>query len=103
MRQDAQRIIRWSRRNNVPILITEIGCVQFYDGITDGPPTPEDCPKFAAEIKRSYLDEGVGIVWSRLEDVRSIYVREAPKDQEGIPPSRVPNWLFLRSLGLPSN
>jgi len=78
VRKDAQRMIKWANKHNVPVMLTETGCVGYFndDGKREGPKTNEDCGKFAADIKKFYIDNGIGVAWWSLEGEKTIYNRD---------------------------
>lgn len=72
--KDAKRAIKWANKHKVPIMITEMGCVGFLEG-REGPATNDDCGRLAADIKKNYLDVGVGVSWWALEKEKTIFNR----------------------------
>lgn len=72
--KDAKKAIAWANKHQVPIMITEIGCVGFLED-REGPETNSECGKLATDLKSNYLDAGVGISWWALEKEKTIFNR----------------------------
>ena len=86
---DAQRAIKWANRHKVPMMLTETGCIGYLEG-KEGPKTNDECGKFAADIQKRYIDNGVGVTWWALEKEKTIYNRTCP-DGCWMPENLVPN------------
>jgi hypothetical protein len=104
--QGASTLIRWAKRNNVPVMLVEAGMVGYSDGKSDGPSSVQDRAFWASDIKRNYIDNGIGVgIWS-LEKNKTIFLRgkdEACKNSKcslWIPKSRKPDASYLKALGL---
>lgn len=76
---DAQRAINWANRHKVPVMLTETGCIGYLEG-KEGPKSNDDCGKFAADIQKNYIENGVGVSWWALEKEKTIYDRTCEKD-----------------------
>ncbi len=76
---DAQRAIKWANKHKVPVMLTETGCIGYLDG-KEGPKSNDDCGKFAADIQKHYIENGVGVTWWALEKEKTIYDRTCEKD-----------------------
>ena len=104
--QGARTLISWAKRNKVPVMLVETGMVGYSDGKSDGPSSTQDRALWAADIKRNYIDKGIGVgIWS-LEKNKTIFLRaqnEACKNSKcslWIPKSRKPDSSYLKALGL---
>ena len=76
---DAQRAIKWANKHKVPVMLTETGCIGHLEG-KEGPQSNNDCGKFAADIQKNYIENGVGVTWWALEKEKTIYNRNCKKD-----------------------
>jgi hypothetical protein len=101
VRKDAQRMIKWANKHNVPVMLTETGCVGYFndDGKREGPKTNEDCGKFAADIKKFYIDNGIGVAWWALEKDKTIYNRDCDKECF-LPRKLIPNKSLFEGFNL---
>ena len=89
--KDAARLTEWANRNNVPVILSETGCIGYVDGKTEGPKNPEDCGLFARDIYDTYVTNGVPVTWWALEKEKTIYVRDASSDKVWMPRERIPD------------
>ena len=89
--KDAARLTEWANKNNVPVILSETGCIGYVDGKTEGPKNPEDCGLFARDIYDTYVTNGVPVTWWALEKEKTIYVRDAPSDKVWMPRERIPD------------
>ena len=101
VKKDAQRMIKWANKHNVPVMLTETGCVGYFNdhGKREGPKTNKDCGKFAADIKKFYIDNGIGVAWWSLEKEKTIYNRDCDKDCF-LPRKLIPNKALFEGFGL---
>ena len=74
---DAKKAISWANKHNVPIMLSETGCIGHIKDI-EGPESNDDCGKFAADIQKNYIENGVGVSWWALEKEKTIYNRKWP-------------------------
>ena len=52
-----------SKDKNVPVIMSEGGCIGYVDGKTEVPKYPEDCGKYALDLYKFYfLNNGLGIL-----------------------------------------
>ena len=79
IRSAAARLRSWAIKNQVPVMISETGCISYTDGKTEGPANPDDCGKWASILKEEYLDHGIGVTYHALEKEKTIFKRQ-PKD-----------------------
>lgn len=89
--KDAARLTEWANKNNVPVILSETGCIGYVDGKTEGPKNPEDCGLFARDIYDTYVTNGVPVTWWALEKEKTIYVRDASSDKVWMPRERIPD------------
>ena len=99
--KDAQRIIKWANKHNVPVMLTETGCVGYFnnDSEREGPKTNEDCGKYAADVKKFYIDNGIGVAWWSLEGEKTIYNRDCGGNCFR-PRNLIPNKALFEGFGL---
>lgn len=74
VKANADRLVNWAKKTNVPVMVTETGCVSYVKG-REGPANPEDCGKFAADVYSHYVKRGIPIVWWGLEKEKTIFRR----------------------------
>ena len=58
-------------------MLSETGCIGHIKDI-EGPESNDDCGKFAADIQKNYIENGVGVSWWALEKEKTIYNRKWP-------------------------
>ena len=75
VRDDAKRAMDWANRHDVPVMITETGCVGYVEGL-EGPSGPEECGKYAADVHDLFVQNDIPVVWWGLEKERTIYVKQ---------------------------
>ena len=75
VRLDAERAANWSDKHEVPVMLTETGCIGFLKKI-EGPKSNKDCGLFAEDIQENYIDRGIGVTWWALEKEKTIYNRD---------------------------
>jgi len=99
--KDAQRMIKWANKHNVPVMLTETGCVGYFnsDSEREGPKTNEDCGKYAADVKKFYIDNGIGVAWWSLEGEKTIYNRDCGGNCFR-PRNLIPNKALFEGFGL---
>ncbi|NBT42729.1 MAG: hypothetical protein EBT20_20130 [Alphaproteobacteria bacterium] len=98
---DAQRAIKWANKHKVPVMLTETGCIGYLDG-KEGPKSNDDCGKFAADIQKHYIENGVGVTWWALEKEKTIYDRTCEKDC-WMPSKLTPNKAIFQGFKLKVN
>lgn len=98
---DAQRAIKWANRHKVPVMLTETGCIGYLEG-KEGPKSNNDCGKFAADIQKNYIENGVGVTWWALEKEKTIYNRTCEKDC-WMPSKLTPNTAIFQGFKLRFN
>ncbi len=91
VKKDAARLTEWANKNNVPVILSETGCIGYVDGKTEGPKNPEDCGLFARDTYDAYVTNGVPVTWWALEKEKTIYLRDAPSDKVWMPRERIPD------------
>lgn len=79
IRSSAKRLRSWAIKHQVPVMISETGCISYTDGKTEGPANPDDCGKWASILKEEYLNYGIGVTYHALEKEKTIFNRQ-PKD-----------------------
>jgi len=90
---DATRLVKWANRHQVPVMITETGCIGYVDG-KEGPSTNDECGKYAKDVYDNYVSKGVGVTWWALEKEKTIYNRKCLGDKgcdSWMPINREPN------------
>jgi len=91
VKKDAARLTEWANKNNVPVILSETGCIGYVDGKTEGPKNPEDCGLFARDTYDAYVINGVPVTWWALEKEKTIYLRDGPGDKVWMPAKRIPD------------
>ena len=76
---DSKRAIKWANKHKVPIMLTETGCIGYLKG-QEGPMDNNDCGKFAKDIHKHYIENGIGVSWWALEKEKTIYNRTCARD-----------------------
>ena len=99
VQKDAIKAIRWANKHQVPIIISETGCVGYL-AKKEGPQSNEDCGSFGADIKSNYLDRKVGVSWWALEKEKTIFDRNCDKDCWMPIGELKPNLALFKGLGL---
>ena len=99
--KDASRAISWANKHNVPIMLTETGCIGFLEG-KEGPKTNDECGKYAADVYKHYIEKGVGVTWWALEKEMTIYNRNCDK-KCWMPDPLEPNSALFKGLRLNMN
>ena len=98
VKKDAARLTEWANKNNVPVILSETGCIGYVDGKTEGPNNPEDCGLFARDTYDAYVTNGVPVTWWALEKEKTIYSRDAPSDIVWMPRERIPDEAIFSGL-----
>lgn len=100
VKKDAARLLKWSVKHKVPVILSETGCIGYYDGKTEGPKNPDDCGKFASDVYSAYVENGIPITWWALEKEKTIYLRDRPTDKYWLPKKLIPDPSLFTGLKL---
>ena len=76
VKKDASKISNWAKDKNVPVIMSEVGCIGYVDGKTEGPKNPEDCGKYAQDLYKFYVLNNIPITWWALEKEKTIYTNK---------------------------
>ena len=101
--KDANRLSKWANKHNVPVILTETGCIGYVDGKTEGPKNPNDCGKYAADVYNAYVKNGIPVTWWALEKEKTIYKRDSGSDKKWMPDKRIPDEALFKGFQLKSD
>lgn len=117
--EDAKRLYKWASKNQVPVILSEVGVMGFYEDSvasprnrysenvtykdgkeTTGPASNTDRALYAEDVYNEFTKKyGIGIVWWALEKEKSIFIRQGRSHEEWIPPKREFDYQLLEALG----
>jgi hypothetical protein len=117
--EDAERLYDWASKNQVPVILSEVGVIGFYEDAvasprnqysqnvtyidgkeTTGPASNADRAMYASDVYNEFTRKrGIGIVWWALEKEKSIFIRQGRSHEEWIPPARKFDYELLEALG----
>jgi len=98
--KDADRLSKWANKHNVPVILSETGCIGYVDGKTEGPKNPNDCGKYAADVYNAYVKNGIPVTWWALEKEKTIYKRDSVSEQKWMPDKRIPDEALFKGFQL---
>lgn len=103
VKKDASKISNWAKDKNVPVIMSEVGCIGYVDGKTEGPKNPEDCGKYAQDLYKFYVLNNIPITWWALEKEKTIYKRAIKGDKNFLPFDLIPDNHLFKGLRLNLN
>ena len=92
-----------SKDKNVPVIMSEVGCIGYVDGKTEGPKNPEDCGKYAQDLYKFYVLNNIPITWWALEKEKTIYKRAIKGGKNFLPFDLIPDNHLFKGLRLNLN
>ena len=103
VKKDASKISNWAKDKNVPVIMSEVGCIGYVDGKTEGPKNPEDCGKYAQDLYKFYVLNNIPITWWALEKEKTIYKRAIKGGKNFLPFDLIPDNHLFKGLRLNLN
>lgn len=83
--------------------MSEVGCIGYVDGKTEGPKNPEDCGKYAQDLYKFYVLNNIPITWWALEKEKTIYKRAIKGGKNFLPFDLIPDNHLFKGLRLNLN